>query len=289
MEQLIIAASTDIGSVRTINQDSLFINGKSVHGEDTSKLLWSTEVPSDEKIVLSVFDGLGGMSHGEVASKIACEALSEWYNKHFSDESTDIYPYFETANDQICELNRGHRERMGSTCTILEYYKGSFMFSNIGDSRGYLFRNGELIQQTEDHNELNTFRKVRQNADNDTLESDVKNTLTQYLGIYPEEFIIDPYIASPKKYEEGDIYLLCSDGLTSAVDDAEISAVLLSESSLKAKCKELTNRALKNGGTDNITIILFGQKGKRRKENNEPCCIGLLRKVFQRISSSFSK
>ncbi len=136
---------------------------------------------------------------------------------------------------------------------------------NIGDSRAYLFRSGRLTQLSQDHT------PVRQMVDLGVIKAEEARThpdrhkLSQHLGIFPSEMVIEPYVAEPVAILSGDIFLLCSDGLTEMLPDEAIRERLLGGKTPEEKGKTLTEQAMKKGGGDNITVVLVQVLNERRE------------------------
>ena len=145
---------------------------------------------------------------------------------------------------------------MGSTVTILKYKDDKIAMYNLGDSKGFLYRDGKLFQMTTDHTETASMKRM-----NDMIggfnEGKAKNTLTQYLGIEEDEFIVEPGVSEVVAVSQGDIAMLTSDGLTGMVDRESIIDILQNEQlPLEERAKILVEKAVEAGGKDNITVIL---------------------------------
>jgi protein phosphatase len=189
--------------------------------------------------LLGVFDGLGGEECGEIASLLAAKCAT---NIVLSKKPTDtLLQFCKEANDKICEYAADNNIiSMGTTAAILAFAKNKIALCNIGDSKIFRFADEKLQQISIDHYAV--------------TKSEKKPPLSQNLGIPTSEMIIEPYIAVGQ-YNDGDIYLLCSDGLTDMVSIEEIKEILLKIEFDKA-VNRLLEKALENGGKDNITIIL---------------------------------
>jgi protein phosphatase len=229
---------THQGRVRTSNEDSYAANAKN-------------------RIFL-VADGMGGHAAGEIASQIAASTVEELV---FSRRNSDSQPE-ETlrlaaleANSRIYDTQRKKPELagMGSTLTILSFRDDRYYIAHVGDSRAYLLRNGTLDQLTRDHSlvwhlfESGVLRK-------DELASHPqKNLITRSIGPHPQvEIDLERGDA-----REGDIYLLCSDGLTDVVSDENIRAILSDTAKSPQQLGEtLVNAANRGGGPDNITVVV---------------------------------
>lgn len=210
--------------------------------------------------VYVVADGVGGGNAGEIASRTAVSEIANYIMKHpiaGIHDKYEIVDYLQKcldeANRKIFVMANTYEENSGmATTVIIVYaYDGKIFITNVGDSRVYLLRSGHLMQLTEDHTYVNTLVKAgllsREEAELDTR----KNVITKALGA---ENIVEPDFFQVEAKED-DIYIICTDGLYDEVGDAEIIEVLSSGASMTDVSAELINRANRNGGHDNITVI----------------------------------
>lgn len=182
---------------------------------------------------------MGGEERGEVASYIAAKNAAAL--EIGKDAVTDLSKFCNKTNIDICNYaSENEVSAMGTTAAMLAFTDRGITLCNIGDSRIFRFCDGVLEQISTDHITTAAFG--------------VKPPLSQNLGIPPTELIIEPYFAQGL-YNDGDIYLICSDGLTDMVTTEQIAEVLASKS-IGETCTELLEKALANGGRDNTTIIL---------------------------------
>lgn len=228
------------GKLRNSNQDNFICDGRYMDMKDSCICfpLHGTKA-STSNPVFAVFDGMGGEECGEVAAYIAAKnAASLRIN---GSTATTLFKFCRKANQDICEYAALHNvSAMGTTAAILAFTNKEITLCNIGDSKIFRFYSGILEQISKDHISVSPYG--------------VKPPLLQNLGIPPDELIIEPYLAHGT-YNEGDLYLLCSDGLTDMVSKNEIAALLAANPAEKA-ASLLFERALVNGGKDNITLIL---------------------------------
>lgn len=225
------ATATHKGMVREVNQDSHF---PSDDGETT------------QEVTLIVADGMGGHVAGEVASRLAVNAAA----------SSDLSPA-----DRVAAGNRAIREEvgrqpnlegMGTTMTMVDLHSNATAhFAHVGDSRAYLLRDGELSQVTEDHTVIAEYVAAGKLTPEEAADHPQRHMITRCLGLTRfvdvDELVID--------VEPGDRILLCSDGLSSMIDDDEIK-VGLGEKSPNASAWKLVEMANEAGGQDNITVIV---------------------------------
>ena len=243
------AAKTDVGMKRT-------------HNEDYFSLI------EDEQLFL-VADGMGGHASGEVASKMAAETIGEFYQRTREDEDA-TWPYkmdhsrsydenrlvtgIRLANLRIFERAQLDAKYKGMGTTIVSVYftEDAVLVGHVGDSRVYRFREGQLSQLTEDHSLLNDYIKAKKLTPEEIEKFPHKNVIVRALGMR-DSVQVDVNSFAPKP---GDVYLLCSDGLSGMVPDAKLTTILGASGDLETVVKELITAANKAGGVDNVTAIL---------------------------------
>lgn len=253
MIQITAAAITHVGKVRENNEDNYFVNGRYRVDTDIFNEVYETCGRGD-KHLFSVCDGMGGEAYGELASLIAVRTLKKFVNKKISE---CIHDYVNHANKLICsEIEKNDGARIGSTVALLYIDETGAYGYNIGDSRIYLMRDGCLTQLSKDHTQAQSM------VDMGLLEPEKMNShkgkhkLTQHLGIFSDELIIQPYTAEPIAVKNNDIFILCSDGLTDMMDNAEIESIAGRNESPKDIADTLVGVALAKGGKDNTTVVI---------------------------------
>jgi protein phosphatase len=208
-----------------------------------------------EPPLFAIADGMGGAQAGEVASRLAAAALKESGAKTLGGE--------ERISDLIQEANRRVYDRsstdpntsgMGTTITVALVEKGNVAFGHVGDSRAYLIRDGRMEQVTEDHSLVNELLKSGKLSREEAETHPQRSVITRALGTDPDvdadTFTIEA--------QSGDVFLLCSDGLTDMVGEREIlELVELNRQDIDAALKSLVKAANRNGGEDNITVVAF--------------------------------
>lgn len=234
--RLVFAAATDVGRMRKNNEDSYL----------------------SSKPVAAVADGMGGHSAGEVASAIAIEELAALRDRGPWDSETaatdDLKQAILRANRRIREMAASDRKLNGMGTTLVALLEDGDMVhvANVGDSRGYLLRQGELSQVTVDHSLVQELVDDGRLSPEDAERHPQRSVITRALGIDPEvEFDLFTY-----KLQVGDRLLLCSDGLSDVVEPAQIRRVLLRVRNAHRAARELVTMANEQGGPDNITVIV---------------------------------
>lgn len=250
---VLIAGLSNRGRIRLNNEDNFFINGS--FKSDVMIQNFSCESMVQCSIhVLAVCDGMGGESKGELASLRAVELLNQMSAENLYSIPSD---YIQQANRLICnEIEKNNRQRMGTTASVLMIKDNKCRICHIGDSRIYRLRDQNLMQLTKDHTRVQQMIDAGIIKKEDAGKSRKKHVLTQHLGIFPSEFLIEPQVIIDEKVLSGDLYLLCSDGLTDMLTDKEIESLLLCSESVTQIATTLIQAALEYGGKDNVTVVV---------------------------------
>ena len=252
-----VCAVTHAGRIRKENEDNYNLNGRLTSTGDLKK--GSAFVQSmSEPFHLSVCDGMGGESYGEIASGIAVETIAAHSQNVYEsgeDFSYAISNCLDDANNRICAEIAAKGKRMGTTLAAVYAVGGRVYCVNIGDTRVYHYSNGILEQISFDHTHAQTIVDAGQvSQDNINRIPDAKR-LTRHLGVFPEEGGLSPNISVIDDIDDGDVILLCSDGLTDMLDDGEITEILSNGENAQTVASKLIRRALEKGGKDNITVM----------------------------------
>ena len=248
-----VAGRSDVGRVRPSNEDNFGY---------------------DQRLgIFVVCDGMGGHAAGEVASQIAVDTILAYFRERAPNVEDNallddapvgarlLAEAVKKANDAILDYAEAHKNTtgMGTTLVAARFFDGVCSIAHVGDSRIYLFREGQLLQLTEDHSLV--LEQVRRGML--TLEearsSSVQNIITRALGT--EEGTLPDLGEFPA--QDGDVVLLTTDGVLRHIADQEMSAILLQLPSLEAACQTLIDAANEGGGEDNATCVLVRvRKGK---------------------------
>lgn len=244
------AGKTDVGMKRGHNEDNILL------------------VP--EESLYLVADGMGGHASGEVASEMAVQTLSDFFEETSKDQEI-TWPYkmekgreyeenrlsagIKLSNLRIFEsASQNPAQRgMGTTIVALLLIGGTAYFGHVGDSRIYRLREDKLTQVTEDHSLLNDYIKMKDLTEEEIENFPHKNVIVRALGM-KETVQVDVNAEKPKS---GDTYMLCSDGLNGMITDPVIEQIMVDNSDdLEMCCDKLIEAANANGGTDNITVAV---------------------------------
>lgn len=242
MPKINLVGKSDVGLKRTNNEDSF--------------------IASPELDFCLVADGMGGAAAGEKASRIFAETASEIFSNSNDRSSNDetlelIRIAFNFANKRILNHVKQNPDHKGMGCTaeLMALSGNDFVIGHVGDSRTYRLRNGQFKQLTKDHS------LVQHQIDNGLITQteaknhSMRNVILQAVGI-KKNFTLDLIKGATLS---GDLFLLCSDGLSDMVGDDLIQNLLLSDtaSTLPQKAEKLIELAKKAGGSDNVTVVLL--------------------------------
>ncbi len=223
---------SDVGRQRSANEDSLVLRPP----------------------FFAVADGMGGAKAGEVASAIAARAVEDAPAASQQAEA-QLTQLLREANRRIYDLaltDEAHRG-MGTTLTAAKVQGDEISLGHVGDSRAYLMRDGELSQLTRDHSLVAELERSGQITPEAAEHHPQRSIITRALGPEPD-VEVDTYTLAGR---DGDLFLLCSDGLTSMISDDEVSAILRSAADLDSAAEALIRAANQSGGKDNITVVMF--------------------------------
>jgi protein phosphatase len=203
--------------------------------------------------LFAVADGMGGARGGEIASRVAATALGEPVD---GSGEARVVALIQEANRQVYERAREDSDAsgMGTTITVALFENGIVSIGHVGDSRAYLIRDGKVDQLTEDHSLVAELVRTGRLSAEEAETHPQRSVITRALGTDPD-VDVDVFSIEAKP---GDLFLICSDGLTSMVDDATIlNTVEVQRVDLDGVAKELVAAANRSGGEDNITVVFF--------------------------------
>jgi len=225
-------AGTDTGRQRRANEDSLLARSP----------------------LFVVADGMGGAQAGEVASRIAVESFQPGLNDA-SEPELALADLARAANSRIHELSHSNAEQAGMGTTLTAVYVGEeeIAIAHVGDSRAYCMRDGELLRLTDDHSLVDELMRQGRLTPEEAVEHPQRSVITRALG--PEGSVeVD---TRSFRARAGDVYLLCSDGLTTMISEEQIAGVLRAHPRLRDAGEALIAAANEAGGRDNVTVVLM--------------------------------
>lgn len=241
-------AKTDIGKVRSKNQDQAAVNAN-----------------TKDQVIALVCDGMGGHRSGEIASRVVMDHFMSCFGiiPPF-DNSDELKKWLQETIvecDQIVKkmaMQNIEHQGMGTTIVVAIYMDNKLYISHVGDSRAYILKNNQLSQITKDHTLVNELVDRGAISEQEAKHHMKKNVLTQAIGAQTE---LKPSLIE-MDFDDG-ILLLCSDGLYNCLDDEKIKEILLKDTKVMEKVIELIDQANENGGRDNIGIAIIDNQGGR--------------------------
>ncbi|MDQ2825694.1 MAG: Stp1/IreP family PP2C-type Ser/Thr phosphatase, partial [Actinomycetota bacterium] len=235
MTVLKAGAATDVGRVRQINEDRFLA----------------------DDVLFAVADGVGGHQAGEVASQTSVETLQRAFAE--GEHTTQgLVAAAEAANQAVWQLAQGSREKrgMGTTLTALALVQDDgeeqLGLINVGDSRAYVLKQGELVQLTEDHSLVEELVRDGKLSPAEAQVHPQRSIITRALGMDPH-VRVDSWPLTPYR---GDRFLLCSDGLTNELSNERIASTLRQLADPQEAAHDLVRQARAAGGGDNITVVV---------------------------------
>jgi PPM family protein phosphatase len=247
----VAAGLSDVGLQREHNEDSFIV--------------------LKEHDLFVVADGMGGHRAGDIASRIATETISEFFRTtanddvtwpfHFdtnlSEEENRLLTGIRVANRQIFERSTRSRECHGMGTTVVgamfSSKKRRMYIGHVGDSRCYRVRDAQIQLMTRDHSLINDYLLAMPDLTDEQKNELPKNVITRALGMQ-DHVVVDLQHDDP---HQGDIYVLCSDGLSGMVSDDDIKQIVSGTAEVRDACRQLIQRANERGGEDNITAVLI--------------------------------
>jgi len=238
---------TDIGLVRKVNEDSFLC--EKLEGIENSYLY-------------IVADGMGGHNAGEVASSMAVQEVASHIKGNIEMLGHDENKILDLirnsmlhANDRVYKTSimKSNCLGMGTTLSMVLIKDGAAYIGHVGDSRIYLIREKLIRKLTEDHSLVAELVKSGSIKPEEADSHPQKNVITRALGT---EYNLDPDVF-PESIQDGDIILICSDGLTNAVKEEDMARIVVDSADLNEACGLLIDKAKENGGFDNITAVVI--------------------------------
>ncbi len=257
----VASGKTDVGLQRDHNEDSFLL--------------------MPEYGLFVVADGMGGHRAGDVASRLAIEAITEYFRSigvdttwptqfdgRLSEDENHMLASVRLANRKILERSARSREFHGMGTAVVgalfNPLQQRMIIAHVGDSRAYRIRDGFITQMTRDHSLFNDYLMAMPDLSEEQRSELPRNVITRALGMQ-EDVTID---IQPDNVKEGDVYVLCSDGLSGMVEDDDIVAIVGSNDEMVSICQRLVCRANENGGEDNVTAVVV--RVERDRNSTEP-------------------
>ncbi len=283
-----VYAQTDIGRVRQNNEDNFLV-------ADLTARVYRTAASQDHRsevktecdvgeygFLAAVSDGMGGALAGEVASHLAVNAVPLWMEKLQQDSQTNQFPFseqFRLAVEQTNKLIYKYSQSsprlvgMGATFTGAAFFQGHLYLAQVGDSRAYMVRHGQIIQATKDQSLVEQLVEAGYLTEEQAREHVYRNVILQALGAQPDTAVIIDRLTVFRD----DILVLCSDGLSNKIYDHEMLDILTRSQTLQDAGRELIELANQRGGEDNITAVICHFQGEALPRITSPPSFDLRR------------
>lgn len=234
---------SDVGKVRSNNEDAFFT--------------------TDKDGIFLVADGMGGHKAGEVASSLTKQVITAKLSLPDAGDNVEahIREAFLSANEKVrmTATSNTDQQGMGCTCVLLMLREQNFFIAHVGDSRVYLFRKGQFKQVTRDHSYVEELFIRGLITEDEKKGHPYRNQITRYIGCSTK---LEVDITSGPVWN-GDVFLLCSDGLTEEVQDQKLEEIFALNLDPDATANMLIEEALKNGGRDNVSVIVVQVTSKK--------------------------
>jgi serine/threonine protein phosphatase PrpC len=256
---LTTCAKTDVGLVRSINEDA-FVIADLTGGSPVEEQRLACFQVGERGALLAVSDGMGGHKAGEVASALVVQSLGRAIANQASDERPDVLLEKATLEANREVWNAAHfpgREEMGATLTAVFVRDEEAYFAEVGDSRAYLLRGRQIVQLTRDQNYAQMLVESGAMSRDCAERLGMSNVILQAMGLHPNVSVAMGRL----ELRRMDCLVLCSDGLSNKMTDDELREVILTSPRHDVACNRLIEIANERGGEDNVTAIVAGIQG----------------------------
>ncbi len=271
MVRFVAAACSDKGLRRRNNEDNFCLNGQYMQ-PDQRDAGGTFTCETDGRALFAVCDGMGGQEAGEEASYLSSEFCAKAvagdpgvpspFGSGNGAQRGDLLNFLREGCVRVLRQAQECENNSGSTIVMLLADPKGFIPANMGDSRLYRLTSTRMTQVSEDHTEVRRLLKIGAITAEEMKTHPRRHMILQYwgmpLGIAP----FGPHVGEPIPYVDGEKYLLCSDGLTDMLEDAQIEAILRQDKPETEIAQDLVAAALKNGGRDNVTVIVVTVHGE---------------------------
>ncbi|OOQ62141.1 PP2C family protein-serine/threonine phosphatase [Mucilaginibacter pedocola] len=250
---------TDTGKVRSNNEDTFI-----------------AQRLSGQLTLAAVIDGVGGYNGGEVAAAIARQQMIDYLNENHTQVIPAMIDSFKLANNAISAKKAEVKELDGMACVatmaVVDIQNNLFYYAHVGDTRLYLLRDTTLVKISKDHSFVGFLEDSGRLTEKEAMDHPKRNEINKALGFTTQIDADESFIETGQSpFLPGDMLLLCSDGLTDMVNKADITAIITQNTSLEEKATQLINAANKNGGHDNVTVVLvYNDKASQNRPQVAP-------------------
>ena len=247
------AVCCGMGKIRHNNEDSFYLNGRYQKFSEMNQEIEWTEQSEGDGSLWAVCDGMGGMNNGEMASFTAVSGMADLqHHMKGRDFGTTLQSWIRQADHAVSERTQGG----GCTLVLIYGQEEKICYAHVGDSRIYRVHQGKLIRLTRDHSKVEMLMAAGIITPEEAETHPQRHVITRNLGM-DSETPLEATIGNPLPVMNGDRYILCSDGITDMLKDAEIAGVAEQIDNAKTCAEKLYQEALRAGGRDNLTVMVL--------------------------------
>ena len=253
------AAVSSKGLVRSNNEDNICLNGILMPLRKMDEGIRVRRESSRPTQLYAVCDGMGGMEGGEYASFAAVSALRRYTFSGCRSIRDALGEYCLEANEAVFHSadGRAGERHNGSTFACVAVHQGRAIAAHIGDSRVYRLHHGVFTQVTRDHSEVQRMVDLGFLTPEEAAVPPERHVITRFLGVDPNEYRVEATFSEEYPLDEGDRFLICSDGLSDMLAEQQIAALLRAEGTSLAVADALAQAALDAGGRDNVSVLVL--------------------------------
>lgn len=259
--KIVSAVSSQVGNVRKNNEDNFYCNGFYLDESNRDDSIFYSSSSDENMQIYAVCDGMGGEAYGEVAAFIGVKTAENYHIRLKSEKANNFGQYLteciREANDVICnEMAVRDCKRMGTTIALLGISGAKAYIFNVGDSSIYRMRKNVFEKLSKDHTGTEQMIKLGLLTREEAKKHPDRHMLTQHLGINKEEMQISPHTVETD-IAGGDIFFLCSDGVTDVLDEEDLKKILMRKKDEASLVNDMIIEAKQKGGRDNITAMVI--------------------------------
>lgn len=254
------AACSDKGTVREKNEDNFYIQGQPPMPAAASDR-YSAFSGGLSQGVAGVFDGMGGEAYGGDASSLVARMLSSNPNAVLNMADRAIPQFVNQANNAVLGMQKQKMARIGTTMTVATINDMGVTVYNLGDSPAFLFSRGKLIKLSRDHTVVEQLVSMGVLSKEQAQSDKRRHQITQYIGLDTSEVTLSPHNSGTFPLSGGDCVVLCSDGVTDGLSEADIASLCASGMTAEKIASGIVDEAKRCGSRDNITAVVIKASG----------------------------
>lgn len=251
------AVGSNMGKVRKNNEDNFYFNGLYMNEEKRNQGGLFSRKDDNAVQIYAVCDGMGGADAGEDASICAVRELEKFATSGNGISDAAIRTMIVNTSNMIADAAAQKCISSGTTIAMMVLNNNQFRTVHVGDSRVYTMLGSKLKRLTVDHSEVQRLFSMGLITEAEMRTHPKRHMISQFMGMPRDDATVSPTISTPVPLVAGQRFVLCSDGLTDMVTDEEIESILAAAETASDAAKQLVLAALRNGGKDNVTVIVL--------------------------------